>query len=71
MDEMRIESRFTTNVVSKLLTWGLRKKLGYNVKLILNEVNATVIDGKTHVHLDIDADLEKDELTKILKSIGL
>mgnify|MGYP004692806663 CR=1 FL=1 len=71
MDEMRIESRFTTNVVSKLLTWGLRKKLGYNVKLILNEANATVIDGKTHVHLDLDADLEKDELTKILKSIGL
>ena len=36
-----------------------------------NLVKATVVDGKTHVHLDIDADLEKDELTKVLKSIGL
>lgn len=68
---MRIESKFTTNVVSKLLTWGLRKKLGYNVKLALNEANATVIDGKTHIHLDLDADLEKDELTRILAGIGL
>ena len=47
------------------------KRQGYDVKLNLNEVKATVVDGKTHVHLDIDADLEKDELTKILKSIGL
>lgn len=68
---MRIESRFTTNVVSKLLTWGLQKKLGYKVKLTLNEANATVIDGKTHIHLDLDADLEKDELTRILASVGL
>ena len=30
-----------------------------------------VIDGKTHVHLDVDAELEKDELMKILKNIGL
>ena len=46
-------------------------KFDYDVKLNLNDVKATVVDGKTHVHLDIDADLEKDELTKILKSIGL
>ena len=49
----------------------IRKKFGYDVELKLNEVNATVIDGKTHVHLDVDAELEKDELMKILKNIGL
>ena len=54
-----------------MVVYGIRKKFGYDVKLNLNEVKATVVDGKTHVHLDIDADLEKDELTKILKSIGL
>ena len=70
MDEMKIGSKFTTSIISVSYTH-LRKKFGYDVKLNLNEVKATVVDGKTHVHLDIDADLEKDELTKILKSIGL
>ena len=49
----------------------IRKKLGYDVQLKLNEVTATVNDGKTHVHLDVDAELTKEELNKILASIGL
>ena len=71
MDEMKIGSKFTTSIISKLVAMVIRKKLGYDVGLKLNEVNATVINGKTHVHLDIDAELEKHELMKILKSIGL
>jgi hypothetical protein len=71
MDEMKIGSKFTTNIISKLIAMVIRKKFGYEVELKLNEVNATVIDGKTHVHLDVDAELDKEELIKILKSIGL
>lgn len=68
---MKIGSKFTTSIISKLVIMVIRKKLGYDVELKLNEVTATVIDGKTHVHLDVDAELEKDELVKIIKSIGL
>lgn len=71
MDEVRIVSKFTRNVISKLLKMTLHKKLGYNIDIQLNEVNATVADGKTHVHLDVDAEFDKDELMKILKIIGL
>lgn len=71
MDEMKIGSKFTTGIISKLVSMVIRKKLGYDVELKLNEVNATVIDGKTHVHLDVDAELDKEELMKILTSIGL
>lgn len=71
MDEMKITSKFTTNMISKLIKMVLSKKLGYNVNIQLNAINATIIDGKTHVHLDVDAELDKDELTKILKNIGL
>ncbi len=71
MDEMRIESRFATSIVSKLITLLIKKKFGYDVKLILNEINASVIGGKTRVHLDLDAELDKEELSKILKSIDL
>lgn len=68
---MKIGSKFTTGIISKLVSMVIRKKLGYDVQLKLNEVNATVIDGKTHVHLDVDAELNKEELNKILASIGL
>lgn len=71
MDEMKIGSKFITNIISKLASAVIRKKFGYDIKLNLNKANATIVDGKTHVHLDIDADLEKDELVKILKNIGL
>ncbi len=71
MDEMKIVSKFTTNMISKLVKMVLRKKLGYDIDIQLNEIKTTITDGKTHVHLDVDAELEKDELVKILKKIGL
>lgn len=71
MDEMKIVSKFTRGVVSKILKMVIQKKTGYNVDIRLNEVTTTINDGKTHLHVDIDAELDKDELMKILKSIGL
>ena len=71
MDEMKIGSKFTTGIISKLAAFAIRKKFGYDIKLNLNKVDATVVDGKTHIHLDVDGELEKEELMKILKSIGL
>lgn len=49
----------------------IRKKTGYNIDIQLNEAITTVNDGKTHLHLDVDAELDKDELMSILKSVGL
>lgn len=71
MDEVKIVSKFTRSVISKLIKTVLHKKLGYNIDIQLNEVNTTITEGKTHVHLDVDAELDKDELLKILKNIGL
>ena len=68
---MKIGSKFTTGIISKLASMVIRKKFGYDVQLKLNEVTATVNDGKTHVHLDVDAELTKEELNKIIASIGL
>lgn len=54
MDEMKIVSGFTTTLVSKLLRFALRKKLGYDIHIQLNTLEATIKDGKTHVHIDAD-----------------
>ena len=61
MDEMRLESKFTTGLVSKIARTVVR----------LNRLRTTVVDEKTHVHLDVDLELTKEELDKLLKSIGL
>lgn len=68
---MRIVSKFTRGIVSKAVKMVVHKKTGYDVDIQLNELTTTITDGKAHLHLDIDADLERDELIKILKSIGL
>lgn len=71
MDEMKITSVFTRGIVSKILRKVIRKKTGYEIDIQLNDVTTTIQNGKTHLHVDIDAELDKDELIKILKNIGL
>ena len=71
MDEMKFESKFTTAIVSKLVERGFRNKLGYDVDVQLNKFRTTILDEKTHVHLDVDLELSKEDLNKLLESIGL
>ena len=71
MDEMKISSKFMRNLIAKLVKKTVKKKVGCDVDVQLNELAATVTDGTTHVHLSVDAELNKDELTKILGMIGL
>ncbi len=72
MDEMKIESKFTTGIVSKIARKVVQEKLGYDVDIQLNGIRTTILDGKTHIHLDLDVELSKEELGKLLKqSIGL
>lgn len=68
---MKIESKFITGIVSKIAKKVVRDKLGYNIDIQLNGLRTTVIDDKTHVHLDVNLELTKEELNKLLKSIGV
>jgi hypothetical protein len=45
----------------------LCKKTGYEIDIQLNDVQVTIVEGKTHIHLDMDAEIDKEEL---LKNIG-
>lgn len=72
MDEMKITSKFMTNIVSKIITKVLKQKLGYNVDFKLNAIKINLDDEQAHIHLDVDADINKDELTKIISAnVGL
>ena len=71
MDEMRIESKFTTMIASKLAEKVVRDKLGYDVDIRLNRLRTTVMEEKMHVELNLDLEFTKEELNKLLKSIGI
>lgn len=68
MDEMKITSKFTTNIVSKIITKILKQKLGYNAELKLNAIKINLDDEQAHVHLDVDAYISKEELLKIIST---
>lgn len=63
---LRAQERYLNDLAREV-----KKKAGYEVDIQLNEFTATVTDGTAHVHLNVDAELGKDELTKLLAAIGL
>lgn len=68
---MKIASDFLRGIISKIAMVAIRKKLGCEVKVQVNGVEAKVVGGKTRVHLDLDAEMEKEELLRLLKKVGL
>lgn len=70
MDEMTIKSSFMRAIISKLLDRMVKKNLGYDANIILNGLTIRITDEKAYVHVDADATVSKDELTKILQKVG-
>lgn len=71
MDEMKISTRLMKGLIAKIVKTMIKKKVGYDVDIRLNDLVITNEDDKAHVHLNVDAELNKDELAKILKATGL
>ncbi len=71
MDEMKIESKFMRGLASRFVRKAVRDKTGLDVDIQLNGFRTTIIDEKTHVHLDVDLELTKEQLNELTKCIGL
>lgn len=70
MDEVKIGNGFTSSIISKIIKSTVRKKLGYDVEIQVNEINISATNEKVHIHFNGDAELGTDELTKLLKGKG-
>lgn len=68
---MKLESKWTRGIASLFIRKALRNKFGYDVDVQLNHFRTTVLEDKAHVHLDVDLELSKEQLDKLIKSIGL
>lgn len=73
MDELKLKlhTRFMRGVIAKLVSKALAKKLGYNIDILLNELEVKTEDGKIRLHASVDAEVSNDDFVKIIKSIGL
>lgn len=71
MDELKIASKIMTKIISKGITMAIKKKLGYNVDIQVHEIRATVNDGKAHIYLNAEGDVDINEFKKFTKVIGL
>ena len=71
MDELKLNlsSKFMRGIVTKLIAKAIYKKTGYKIEVELNSINVEVINGKAHIHADVDAEIDNEELTKIVKTI--
>lgn len=70
MDEMTIRSSFTRAIISKLLERMVKKNFGYDANIIVNGFAVKIAEEKVYVHVDADASVSKEELTKILQKVG-
>lgn len=70
MDVMKFDSAFSTGIISKLFGRTIRKKLGYDIDISINNVVVTTNDGKVKVHLDLDADMSQEDFKKLIFKRG-
>lgn len=67
MDELNIVTGFTRTLISKMLRKTLQKKIGADIDTRFNTVKVNVVDDKAYIHLDLEAEISKSELMKLLK----
>ena len=71
MDELKLNlsSKFMRGIVTKIISKAVYKKTGYKIGIELNNINVEVINGRAHIHINADAEIDNDELMKLVKTI--
>lgn len=69
--KLKLSTKFMRGMVAKLVAKAIFKKTGYDISILLNEIEVKTEDGKVKLHLNVDAELNNDEFVKIIKDIGL
>lgn len=70
MDIMKIESKFMTGLIGKVIERLLRKKTGRDVKVQLNELGVqNITDDVISAKINLEVRMSKEELSKLLESL--
>ena len=71
MDELKLNltTKFMRGVLAKLVSRKIKKQYGYKVDICFSEIKIDMLDGQTHLHVNLDLDMSSDEFKKFLKAI--
>lgn len=69
--KLNITTTFMKNLIAKTISKIIRKKLGYSLDILLNQIEIKATDGKIRIHIDADAVTTNDDLLKMIKTAGL
>lgn len=69
--KLKLSTKFMKKIVANLISKTLTKKLGYNIDILVDEIEVKNEDGKIKIHMNVDAEVDNGEFIRILKSIGL
>lgn len=69
---MKISSKFMRTIISKLIAKAIKSKIGCDIDIQIQGLNAIVDNDKVVVKLNADAQLSKEDFRKILNdTVGL
>lgn len=73
MDEMkiRLSTKWMKDIITKLISKAIYNKLGYKIDIRINEIEVRTSDGRIQIHADVDAETDKQELTRLVKDFGI
>lgn len=71
MDEMKIKlsTKFMRGLIAKLIRKVVYQKTGYNIDILLNEIDVRIVDGRACVHADVNVEIDEKEFLKITKVV--
>ena len=69
--KLKLSTKFMRSMVANLISKALYKKMGYDINILLNEIEVKNENGKILLHVNADAEVDNVEFVKILKSIGM
>lgn len=68
---LTVTNNHLKNLISKLLTKLLCKKLKFPIDISIDELNIETPDDKIQIHLDVRGEIKSEDLIKIFKTNGI
>lgn len=70
MGIIHLPNEIMKSIVSKIVRKTIKKKLGCDVDLQLNELTILPDKGVMNLHLDLDASISNDDLKNVIKTFN-
>ena len=68
MGVIKIASTVVKDVLNMFLGKIIKRKLGYEIDIKFDDLTFDTVDGKVYLNAKVNAEMEQDEFTRMMKS---